>query len=188
VTILRGTARVLSAVTGLLLVYGAVYALEGMTTRIPIDAARELALASLFTAPWMLLFCSGMEDLATVARKDMVLWSGVFGVLLFLYYFDRHTSMSFLTKAAMPPLAVGAGLVPHFVRRLRFLFALSSVAAGVAGAYVLYLVASTALSSTSHFYSKLIALMIVTFGLASTITGLLAVLDLSHKLTRRLYA
>jgi hypothetical protein len=151
VIILRGTARVLAAVTGLLLVYGTVYALEGMTTRIPMDAARELVMASLWTAPWMLLFCSGMEDLATVTRKNLVFWSGVFAVLMFLYYFDRHTSLSFLTKAGMPPLAVGAGLTPHFVRRLRFLFALSSVAAGGAGAYVLYLVGNTTLSPTTHF-------------------------------------
>jgi hypothetical protein len=188
VIILRGTARVLAAVTGLLLVYGAVYALEGMTTRIPINAARELVGASLWTAPWMLLFCSGMEDLATVTRKNLVLWPGVFAILLFLYYLDRHTSLSFLTKAAMPPLAVGAGLVPHFVRRSKFLFALSSLAAGGAGAYVLYLVGNTALSPTTHFANRLIAVVIVTFGLAAAITGLLAVFDLSRKLSRRLYA
>src|ERR1700756_649339 len=42
VTILRGTVRVIAA-AGLLLLYATVYALEGMTTRIPITPARELA-------------------------------------------------------------------------------------------------------------------------------------------------
>lgn len=90
---------------GLLLVYGVTFALEGMTTRVPIDAARELATVSLWTAPWMLLFCSGVEDLSIISRKEIVLWLGVLAALLFLYYLDRFTSMSFLTKAAMPPVS-----------------------------------------------------------------------------------
>ena len=186
-TILRGTARVLAAVTGLLLVYGVGYALEGITTRIPTAAARELALAILWTAPWMLLFCSGVEDLSTAAHKDLVLWFGAISALAFLYYFDWHTSDSLLTKAAMPLLAVSVGLVPHFVKRLRFLFALSSIAAGVAGGYVLYFVAAAFLPSSPRFNNKVIPILIVTFGSASIIAGLLAVLDLCRNLTRRLY-
>src|SRR2546430_11814712 len=84
VTILRGTARVLASMTGLLLVYGSIFTLEGMTTRIPMAAARELATVSLWTAPWMLLFCSGVEDLSIVSGKEIIFWLGVFVVLLFL--------------------------------------------------------------------------------------------------------
>jgi hypothetical protein len=188
VTILRGTARVLASITGLLLVYGTVFALEGMTTRITVAAARELATVSLWTAPWMLLFCSGVEDLSIISRKEVVLWLGVFAALLFLYYFDRYTSMSFLTKAAMPPLAVGAGLLPHFVKRIRFLFSLSSVAAGVFGGYVLYLVANTIMTPSTHFASKFIGALIVTFGCAGITSALLALFDGYHNLSRRFYA
>ena len=188
VTILRGAARVLASMTGLLLVYGSIFALEGMTTRIPMAAARELAIVSLWTAPWMLLFCSGVEDLSIIIHKEFVLWLGVFAALLFLYYFDRYTSMSFLTKAAMPPLALGAGLLPHFVERVRFLFSLSSVAAGVVGGYVLYLVANTILSPSTHLATKLIGVLIVTFGCAGITSGLLALFDVYHKLSRRFYA
>jgi hypothetical protein len=184
----RGTVRVIAALTGLLLVYATVYALEGMTTRIPIAAARELAIMSLWIAPWMMLFCSGVEDFAIVTRKNLVLWFGSFAALLFLYYFDWHTSASLLTKAAMPPLAVAAGLVPHFVRRIRFLFFLSSVAAGIAGAVVLYYVANVFLSPTARFASKFIGLLIVTFAVASITTGFFAFLDVCSKLTRRRYA
>jgi hypothetical protein len=188
VTILRGAARVLASMTGLLLVYGSIFALEGMTTRIPMAAAQELATVSLWTVPWMLLFCSGVEDLSIISHKEFVLWLGVFAALLFLYYFDRYTSMSFLTKVAMPPLAVGAGLLPHFVKRVGFLFSLSSVAAGVVGGYVLYLVANTILSPSTHFATKLVGVLIVTFGCAGITSGLLALFDVYHKLSRRFYA
>src|SRR5262245_46573346 len=138
-----------------------------MTTRLPITAARELVLTTFWTAPWMLLFCSGLEDLATVARKSFVLWFGALAALLFLYYFERYTSSSFLTKVAIPPLAVGVGLLPHFFRYIRFLFVLTSVAAGVAGAFVLYNVSNTVLTPTAHFATKFIALEMVTFIVAS---------------------
>jgi hypothetical protein len=172
--------------TGLLLVYGSIFALEGMTTRIPTAAARELATVSLWTAPWMLLFCSGVEDISIISRKEFVLWLGVFAALLFLYYFDRYTSMSFLTKAAMPPLAVSVGLLPHFVKGIRFLFSLASVAAGVVGGYVLYLVADSIRLPSAHFATKFIAVLIVTFGCAGITSGLLALFDVYRKL--RLYA
>jgi hypothetical protein len=188
VIVLRGTIRVIAAATGLLLVYGMVFALEGMTTRIPIAGSRELVVTSLWTAPWMLLCCSGMEDLAIATRKNSVLWLGSVAALLCLYYFDWHTSMSLLTKAAMPPLAVGVGMVPHFSKQMRFLFALSSVAAGVVGTFVLYQVANTVLSPTTHFATKSIGLLMVTFVVASIITGLLTVFDLCRKLSRRIYA
>jgi hypothetical protein len=188
VTILRGAARVLASITGLLLVYGITFTLEGIATRLPMAAARELATVFLWTAPWTLLFCSGVEDLSIISRKEVVLWLGVFAALLFLYYFDRYTSMSFLTKAAMPPLAVGAGLLPHFIKRIRFLFTLASVGAGVVGAYVLYLVADCVLLPSTHFATKFIGVLILAFGCAGITSGLLALFDVYRKLRRRSYA
>jgi chromate transport protein ChrA len=85
VLILRGTARILAAATGLLLVYRITFALEGMTTRIPTAAAWELATRALWTMPWLLLFCSGLEDVAVVTSKPWVVWFGGI-VALFLYY------------------------------------------------------------------------------------------------------
>lgn len=130
----------------------------------------------------------GVEDFAIVARKDWMLWLGVVAALLFLYYFDWYTSLSFLTKVAMPPLAVVVGLVPHFARRIKFLFVLSSLAAGIAGVFVLYQAANTLLSPTKHFATKFIGLVIVFFGLASATAGVLAVFDLYRRLTARQYA
>ncbi len=133
VMILRGTARILAAATGLLLMYGITFALEGMTTRIPATVLWELANGALWTAPWLLLFFSGLQDVVIVAGKPWVLWFGGFAALLFLYYFDQYTSLSLVTKAAMPPIVVGVGLMPHFIRKMGFLFVLSSLAAGIAG-------------------------------------------------------
>ena len=176
-TALRGAARVAAATTGLLLIYGIVFALEGMTTRLPITPARELLVTSVWTAPWMLLFCSGLEDLAATARRDSIFWIGVSLALLFLYYFDRYTSMSVLTNAVMPPIAVSAGLIPHFVGKVRFLYFLSSIAAGLAGAFVLAWSAGVLLSATTHFATSFIGIEIATFSLASIIAGVITVFD-----------
>ena len=188
VTILRGTARILAAVTGLLHVYGITFSLEGMTTRVPISAVRELATGSLWTALWLLLFCSGLQDFVIVTRKQWVLWLGVVAATLFLYYFDRYTSLSLLTKAAMPPIAVGLGLMPHFVRRMGFVFALSSLGAGVVGAVVLYYFAAAMLSPTTHFATRTIGVLVVTFCLTGITSGILAVFDIYRRLTHRFYA
>jgi hypothetical protein len=185
VIIIRGTARIIAATAGLLLVYGYIFALEGMTTRLPISSARELAGTSLWTAPWMLLFCSGLEDLTIAARKDVVLWTGIVAALVFLYYFDRYTSLSLMTKVAAPPIAVGAGVLPHFVRQIRFLFVLSSVAAGLGGAFVLYYATPTLLSRNMHFATKFIGLLIVTFCLASILAAVVAVSDVYRNVTAR---
>jgi hypothetical protein len=185
VTILRGTARILAAATGLLLVYGITFALEGMTTRIPTTATSELVAVALWTAPWLLLFCSGLQDVVIVTGKQWVLWFGGIAALLFLYYFDHYTSLSLVTKAAMPPIAVGVGLIPHFIRKMGFLFVLSSLAAGVAGAFVLYSVAATLFTPTAHFATKVIGALLVTFCLSAITTGVLAVFDLYRQATRR---
>ena len=184
--LLRGTARLLAAATGLLLVYGMTFALEGLTTRIPTTSGWELATTALWTIPWLLLFCSGLQDIVTVTRKQWVLWSGAIAALLFLYYFDYYTSLSLVTKAAMPPIAVGIGIIPHFIRRFGFLFVLSSLAAGVAGALVVYNVGATALSPTAHFATAVIRVLLVTFCVSGVASGILAIYDVWRVLSRRL--
>jgi hypothetical protein len=186
VTTLRGTARVLAAVTGLLLMYGITFALEGMTTRIPTTAAWELATGVSWTAPWLLLFCSGLQDAVTVTGKQWVLWLGGMAALLFLYYFDHYTSLSLVTKAAVPPLALAVGLIPYLIRKMGFLFVLTSLAAAVGGGFVLFNIAITLFSATSHFATKLIGTLLVTFCLSALTNGVLTVSELYGNITRRL--
>jgi hypothetical protein len=166
-------------------VYGITFALEGMTTRVPTTAPRELAMGVLWTAPWLLLFCAGLQDVVIVTGKRWVLWFGVIAALLFLYYFDHYTSLFLVTKAAMPPIAVGVGLIPHFIRRMGFLFVLSSLAAGVGGGFVLFNIAATLFSPTSHFATKVIGALLVTFCLSAITSGVLTVSDLYSQVTRR---
>src|SRR6266702_1987714 len=100
--LLRGALRVTAAIAGLLLVYGVTYAMEGMTTRLPMSTTRELATSTLWMLPWTLLFCSGFDYFATLAKRQWVFWIGSFLLLFFVYYYDRNTTISGLTKAVMP--------------------------------------------------------------------------------------
>jgi hypothetical protein len=143
---------------------------------------------ALWTTPWLLLFCSGLQDVVIATGKRWVLWFGGIVAILFLYYFDHYTSLSLVTKAAMPPIAVGIAMIPYFIKKMGFLFVLSSLAAGVAGAFVLYSVAATLVSPTAHFATKVIGALLMTFCLSGITTGMLAIFDLCYQVTRRLAA
>jgi hypothetical protein len=107
--ILRGISKVTAAITGLLVAYSFIYTIAAMTTRIP-TIPRELSVTTFWMLPWMLLFCSGVEDFGTVTRQAWVFWVGVGVGLAPLYYFENYTSDRILTKAAMPLLATGRRL------------------------------------------------------------------------------
>ena len=173
--VLRGTSKVTAGLTGLLLVYGIVYAMEGMTTRIPMSRLHELVITTLWMLPWTLLFCSGFEDLSSVRRQAWLLWVGMTLVLGFLYYFERNTTSSLLTKAAMPLMATGAGLLPHAIPRIRFIFSVCCLATGIAGIVVLSFALSTYFSAGHAFATEGITLVIFVFGTASLTTGVLSV-------------
>lgn len=49
--VLRAIASVVAAATGLILSYGAVYAMEGMTTRVPTSPVHELGITTLWMLP-----------------------------------------------------------------------------------------------------------------------------------------
>jgi hypothetical protein len=181
--ILRGISRVTAALTGLLLVYGVIYTMEGMTTRIPISPVHELGITTLVMLPWTLLFSSGVEDLGPVMRQAWIFWLGITLSLALLYYFELNTSTSVLTKAAMPLLATAAGLMPHIVRRINFVFTVFSFAAGIGGLVLFYFVVSDRVygPSASSFSTRGVAITIVTFGVASVATGALSVATLRRR-------
>jgi hypothetical protein len=159
-----------------------------MTTRIPTTAAWELATGALWTAPWLLLFCSGLQDVAIVTGNQWVLWVGGLAALVFLYYFDHYTALSLATKAAMPLITLTVGLIPHFIRKLGFLFVLSPLVAGAAGVLVLYNVAATLFSPSAHFATKIIGVLLVTFCLSAITSGVLTVVDLYRRAASRFAA
>lgn len=178
---LRGASKVTAAVTGLLLVYGITCAMEGMTSRIPTAPAHELVITTLYILPWMLLFCSGVEDLGTATRQQWVFWAGVVLGLIFLYYFEHFTTDSTLVKGAMPLIAITAGGIPHVIRRIRFLFTACSLAAGVAGLVALYFVVRVLVSWTTSFATKGIAFLFVAFATTSLATGVLSAVALRRR-------
>lgn len=122
-----------------------------------------------------------------VTSKQWALWLGVVAVLVFLYYFDQYTSLSLLTKASMPLIATGLGLVPHFIKRMGFLFSLSSLAVGVVGVTALYYFATTILSPTAHFATKTIGVLIVIFCVTGITSGVLGGVGI-YRQTRRFFA
>jgi hypothetical protein len=133
----------------------------------------------------LLLFCSGLQDAVAVTGKQWVLWLGGIAALLFLYYFDHYTSLSLVTKAALPPVALAVGLIPNLIRKMSFLFVLTSLAAGVGGGLVLFNIAVTLFSPMAHFATKFIAVLIVTFCLSALTSGVLTVSELYGQVTRR---
>lgn len=171
---LRGIASVTAAATGLLLIYGFVYAMEGMTTRIPMNPLHELGITTLWTLPLTVLFCSGLNDFCTVTKQAWIFWLGLIPALVLLYYFERNTSSSNLTKTAMPLLATAAGLMPHIFQRIRIVFTIFCLAAGISGLAVFYFVLTSYLSGSS-FATKSIGIVVLAFGTASVAAGVLSV-------------
>lgn len=179
-SVLRGISKVTAGLTGLLLVYGSVYALEGMTTRLPTSRLHELGITTLWMLPWTVLLCSGFEDWEKVRRQAWIMWVGMTLVLALLYYFEKHTTSAVLTKAAMPLLATVGGLLPHVIHRIRFIFTICCFAAGIAGIVVLSYVLYGLVSFTYSFAAGGITLVVLIFGTASLMTGLLSVTSLRH--------
>jgi len=50
-TLARGILRIAAALSGLFLVFGIVYAMEGMSTRLPTTGFRELVVSTAFMVP-----------------------------------------------------------------------------------------------------------------------------------------
>jgi len=187
-SVLRGIAKLTAAATGLLLDYGVVYTMEGMTTRIPMNRWHELAITTLWMLPWTLLICSGLEDFSTVIQKAWAFWLGASLAVVLLYYFERNTTSTVLTKAAMPLLAVTVGLLPHTIPRIRFVFAVFGLAAGLAGVGFLYIVLPTIISPMSHFASWEIGVVMVAFGASALATGILTAVPFCQRIRSRVAA
>jgi hypothetical protein len=105
--------------------------------------------------------------------------------LTFLYYFDRYTTDTILTKTAMPLLAIAGGVLPHVLLRLRFVFTICSLVAGAGGLVVLYFIVVTVLSGGS-FATRAIGFIMAGFAIGSTGAGVLTVVSLQRTLALRL--
>jgi hypothetical protein len=170
---LRGIASVTAAATGLLLVYNVIYSMEGMTTRVPMNPARELAMTASWMFPLTILYCSGLHDFCNATKQEWIFWMGSMLAVAVLFYFESSTSSDILTKVAAPILAAAAGVLPHVLRRVRFVFTVFCFTASLAGAVVLYFVMISYFSGSS-FATKATGFLVFAFGTASLTVGALS--------------
>lgn len=171
--LLRGISRVTAAGTALLLVYGITYAMEGMTTRLPETLLHELAFGTLFALPYMLVFCSGLEDMAKFTRKGSVFWIGSLAGIALLCYLEHYSTDRTLTKIAMPLLVTICGSLPYFIRSMNFVYVVCSFATGVAGLRVCYFELLGLLSGGSFVTKRFIGFLIIAFVVSSFATAAL---------------
>jgi len=177
----RSILSILAAFSGLLLIFGLIYAMEGMTTRVPTSGLRELAIASVFMLPWTLLFCSGLHDLASAFRRDWLFWAGIVILVVSLYYFSRNTSFARSTKAIMPLIACLGAALPQVLRPISGIYTAVSVLFAFCGICVLYFVGRTILIPGRSFATPVIACLVLLFALAAIAAGVLAVSHRSHR-------
>jgi hypothetical protein len=175
--LLRGILKVTAAATGLLLIYSITYAMEGMTTRLPAIPLHELARSTLWVLPWMLLFCSGAEDIGKATRTSWAVWAGFAAGMGLLFYLEHFTADTLLTKVVFPLAVALGGLLPHFVRSIRFVYIVCSLAVGIAGLVVFYFEGSALLSGSS-FATRTIGCLVVTFGISSVAAAALSATSL----------
>lgn len=180
VALIRGTAQFIAAASGLLLVFGVIYAMEGMTSRLPMGSARELVTETVFMLPWTLVFCSAFHDLSMAAKREWIFWVGSLLTLGFLYYLNRHTTDTGLTKVAMPVFASAAAIVPHALRRLAFIYSVLSGLFALCGVVVFYLDVQTFITGSS-FATPAIAVLMVIFPLAAITAGTLLIAPLFYR-------
>lgn len=176
----RGISQLVAAASGLVLVFGATYAMDGMASRLPTGATREMVTITTFMLPWTLLFCSGLHDLSRTARREWIFWSGCLFLVAFLFFFNQYTAEARLTKLAMPWLACGLATLPHVLRRLSFAYSAVCSFIALCAIVVLYLDVRAFMSGSSFATSTIAALM-VAFGLAGTIGGIFLIIPLWHR-------
>lgn len=170
----RGVLQIIAASSGLLLVYGVVYAMEGMTDRLPTTSLRELMGATVLMVPWTLLFCSGIHDLSLITRRRWLFWIGSILLLAAVYCLNRYTSLRGFNQVAMPLLAGIFAVQPHLFRRIALLYTIVSVVFGICGALVL-VYAVWIYCRGGYFTNRLIAWSVFSFAISSFVACLLSI-------------
>lgn len=178
---LRGILSISAACSGVLLTYGLIYAMEGMTSRLPTLAVKELLIATVFMLPWTLLFCSGFHDLAEGTNRHWLFWGWTVLLLAFLYYLDRNTTEAELTKVGMPLLACLGAVVPHAFRRVAVIYSVVSVLFAICGIAMLYFVGQTLFTPGRSFTTPAIAGFMLFFPLTAIAAGVLAISTRFHR-------
>lgn len=163
--LIRGLCRLTTGLLAILFVYGITFAMEGMTTRIPTSAIREVALTTLWFVPIALVFSSGADDIASAAKSNWFFWLVVSAGLALVYYYESYTTDSRVTHIVAPIAAFLISATPHCFRRIKVAYSISSFAAGICGLFVVYWIWRTFMSG-SRFATTGTAVCFVAFALA----------------------
>jgi hypothetical protein len=166
-TRIRGAARIVAAVTSCVLLYGAVYALEAMTTRVPVSQAHSLASFLLYSFPFALLALAGVRDLVS-SRFSFALAAIL---LTALFAFLNWFTSDFLTTRILGPIATIAlaSTLLNF-RPLRWLAGAMSLISAVGGIGLAVYI----LRMTGRWATRAIELQVWAFILSSVLAGVLS--------------
>jgi hypothetical protein len=150
----------------ILFVYGVTFAMEGMTTRIPTSAMREVVLTTLWFVPIALVFSSGADDIASAAKGNWFFWLIVSAGLALVYYYEFYTTDRRVTHIVTPMAAFLISALPHCFPRIKAIYSVFSFAAGICGLFVVYWIGRTLMSAPS-FATTGTAVCFIAFALAS---------------------
>jgi hypothetical protein len=163
--LIRGLCRLTAALLAILFVYGVTFAMEGMTTRIPTSALREIVLTTLWLAPIAVVFSSA-DDIATTAKSNWVFWIIASAGLALAYYLEFYTTDRRVTHIAAPIVAFLISAIPHCFPRIKAAYSVFSFFAAICGLFVVYWIGRT-LMSGSRFATAGTAVCFIAFALTS---------------------
>jgi hypothetical protein len=171
--LIRGLCRLTTGLLAILFVYGVTFAMEGMTTRIPRSAVREVVLTTLWFAPIALVFTSGADDIASAAKTNWLFWLIVSVGLALVFYFEFYTTDRPVTHVVAPMASFLISVIPHWFTRTKAAYLVCSLAAGACGLFVVYWIGRTFVSG-STFVTTGTAVCFIAFALTSIFSAALA--------------
>jgi hypothetical protein len=171
--LIRGLCRLTAGLLAILFVYGVTFAMEGMTTRIPTSAIREVVLTTLWFVPIALVFSSGADDIASAAKSNWFFWLIVSAGLALVYYYEFYTTDRRVTHIVTPIAAFLISAIPHCFPRIKVAYSIFSFAAGICGLFVMCWIGRTFMSG-SRFATTATAFCFIAFALASLSAAVLS--------------
>jgi hypothetical protein len=135
IALARGIAQLITAVSGMLFLFGFVRDMDGLFRAF---TTLQMAETVAFMLPWTLLLCSAFHDLSKAVSREWVFWAGsllVFGVF---FHFNRYAPNTISIRVALRALACAWAMIPHILRGLSFIYFVLCIVAGLVGIYTIY--------------------------------------------------
>lgn len=184
--LIRGIARIIAAAAALLMSFGIVYTMEGITERIPVSLPKEILTEGIILGLFLGLLLAGGQDLAKATRHKAVFWIVALAGLTGVYYLNHATTDRMTTKVIAPLLALGLAVIPYFGQRLNWLYGVCSVSAGAFALYLSWILIQEKLAGSGVFFQGgILGLIWLGFILTSIIALVLTLLQWIARILRR---